>query len=429
MLGFGTYWMDCEPIGPITLFDKSFLQSLSLDESVWFEAFFMPVICPIFYVETLADLAKSPKNRTAESEVRIIAQKTPVLSGGPCMFHQALAAHNLLGAGVPMNGRIPRPEGRYVKGGGRTGVVYDQSPEMKAYGRWRDDQFLDVEREFAAGWRTTLEEADMDGIAKGLRKMGVDGKTCTSLEQAKNMAQAFVQSSTERMERLGTAVEFFEIPRRHHGTLIERWKNRGEPTLANFAPYAAHVLMVEMFFHLAIAARLISPDRPSNRTDIAYLFYVPFCKMFVSSDKLHRRTASLFLRANQEFVWGVDLKGDLKRLNRYFSALPAEEREQGVMRMARHPPMEGGFLTTALWRKLMPNKAFSGRDHANRMDPATSRKLVENLTAFTKGETISESHMKQIGGEPEAMAIKHLVPRRKGSWYLLPKDFPEPAED
>ena len=324
-------------MGPITLFDKSFLQSLSLDEAVWFDAFFMSVICPIFYVETLADLAKTPRNRTAESEVRIIAQKTPQLSGGPCMFHHAMAVQNLLGADVPMDGRVLRPAGRYVKGGGRTGVVYDESPEMKAYGRWREEQFLNVEHEFAAGWRRTLEEADMDEIAKGLRKMGVDGKSCTSLAQAKSMAQAFVQSSTKAIDRLGTAVEFFQIPRRHHDALIDGWKDRGQPPLARFAPYAAYVLTVEMFFHIAVAARLISPDRPSNRTDIAYLFYLPFCMMFVSSDKLHRRTASLFLRGNREFVWGVDLKGDLKRLNTHFSALPAKEREQGVMRMARHP--------------------------------------------------------------------------------------------
>ncbi len=42
-------------MGPITLFDKSFLQSLSIDESVWFDNFFYSVICPIFYVETLAE--------------------------------------------------------------------------------------------------------------------------------------------------------------------------------------------------------------------------------------------------------------------------------------------------------------------------------------------------------------------------------------
>jgi len=38
------------------LFDKSALQGLSLDESVWFDAFFYPNITPLFFVETLADL-------------------------------------------------------------------------------------------------------------------------------------------------------------------------------------------------------------------------------------------------------------------------------------------------------------------------------------------------------------------------------------
>ena len=300
---------------------------------------------------------------------------------------------------------------------------------MKAYSRWGEERFFDVERESAADWRKTLEEADMDEIAKGLRKMGVDSKSCTSLAQAKQMAQAFVKGSSNPFERLATAVQFFQIPRRHHEALIERWTNLHQPPLARFAPYAAYVLTVEMFFHIAVAARLISPDRPSNRTDIAYLFYLPFCKMFVSSDKLHRHTSKLFLRADQEFVWGTDLKADLKRLNARYDALPAEEREKGVMRIARHPPVDGEFLTTTLWRKWLPDTAFLDRDHAGEMDPAVSRKLTESLKAFTEGEMISEAQMKKSGGELEAMAIQRSIPRKKGSWYLLPKDFPDPTDD
>ena len=104
----------------------------------------MPVICPIFYVETLANLAKAPIKRTVEAEVRIIAEKTPELSGSPRLFHQQLAANNLFGCDVPMDGRIPRPGGRYVTSGGQTGIVYDESPEMKAYSRWQNEQFLEV---------------------------------------------------------------------------------------------------------------------------------------------------------------------------------------------------------------------------------------------------------------------------------------------
>ncbi len=45
-------------MGPSALFDKSFLQSLSVDESVWFDHFFSANISPLFYIETLADLDK-----------------------------------------------------------------------------------------------------------------------------------------------------------------------------------------------------------------------------------------------------------------------------------------------------------------------------------------------------------------------------------
>ena len=416
-------------MGPITLFDKSFLQSLTLDEAIWFDAFFMPVICPIFYTETLADLAKAQTNRTADEAVRIIAKKTPEMSGSPCLFHQELAARNLLGYDVPMNGRIPRPGGRYVRGGGRSGIVYDEDPETKAFGRWQDEQFFEVERLFAAGWRRMLEEADLNEIAKVLRDHGVDGKSCTSLEHAKRMAQEIVEGSSNPYTRLAVAARFFDIPQQYHSTLIEQWEDLGRPTLTAFAPYAAYVLTLEMFFHISIAANLISSERPSNRTDIAYLFYLPFCMMFVSSDKLHRRSASPFLRSDQQFVWGPDLKDDLNRLNTHYLALPEEERDLGVMRIASHPPIEGGFLTTKLWRKWMSKTVFSERDHAEAMDPEKSRELVEQLSAFTEGETLSASQSPSTNDEVEAMSIRRSVRRRKGSWYLVPKDLPDTTHE
>lgn len=40
------------------IFDKSFLQSLSVDESVILDQMFSCVITPLFFVETMADLTK-----------------------------------------------------------------------------------------------------------------------------------------------------------------------------------------------------------------------------------------------------------------------------------------------------------------------------------------------------------------------------------
>jgi hypothetical protein len=60
--------------GPVTLFDKSALQSLNVDEAVWFDSFYQTVISRLFFVETLADLSKEVEaGRTPEQ----VVAKTP----------------------------------------------------------------------------------------------------------------------------------------------------------------------------------------------------------------------------------------------------------------------------------------------------------------------------------------------------------------
>jgi len=137
-------------VGPITLFDKSFLQSLSLDEAVWFDNFFTTNICPLFYVETLADLEKAVREgRTPEQEVGIIASKTPELHSSPNTFHGQLMMSNFFGHSIPMDGRIFKSGGHPVKADGKTGVVFDEPPGAMAFSRWQNGEFLEVERKFA----------------------------------------------------------------------------------------------------------------------------------------------------------------------------------------------------------------------------------------------------------------------------------------
>jgi hypothetical protein len=86
--------------------------------------------------------------------------------------------------------------------------------------------------------------------------------------------------------------------------------------------------------------------------DIAYLFYLPFCQVFISGDRLHRRCAPLFMREDQEFVWGLDLKADLGRMNAHYLALPESERARGVMKFAKGPPKTGDFLTARIYDRF-----------------------------------------------------------------------------
>src|SRR3546814_15769181 len=79
-------------MGPIALFDKSFLEGLNIDEAVLFDYFFYLNLCPVFFVETLGDLDKiGNRGRRPEEVVGAIAFKSPQMHGGPNTFHRTLA--------------------------------------------------------------------------------------------------------------------------------------------------------------------------------------------------------------------------------------------------------------------------------------------------------------------------------------------------
>lgn len=410
-------------MGPITLFDKSFLQSLSLDESVWFDHFFYPVICPLFYVETLADLEKAVRQgRTPEQEVGIIASKTPELHGGSCVHHVSLCFNNLMGRPVPMNGRIPVAGGRPVKADGRSGLVMEQAPEAQAFSRWQEGKFLEVERQFAQAWRSALSNLDPLAVAAGIRSMAIGADACKSLEQARGLADTIVQTKERPMDVLKLALLFLGIPIRFEQTIIEKWSAAGYPPLSVYAPFAAYVLTVEIFFQIALGAQLISAERPSNRVDVAYLFYLPFCMVFVSADKLHRRCAPLFLRPDQDFIWGEDLKADLKKLNEHYLKLPESEKEKGIMRFASSPPDTGDYLVAELWdRHLRPWRGNLLNSPAR--DPKKEKELVDYLTKFSEAPTLPPEEVDFLPDDAETLSIHRLVHKRKGSWWQVPKDL------
>ena len=139
-------------IGPITIFDKSALQSLNPDEALWFDWFYKTNITPLFYVETLADLDKQMRGgRTPEHVVGNIAYKTPVIGSELNVHHQTMCLHDLLGETVRMKCLPIVGRGRSVKTGDRMGIIFERPPEMEAFERWQRHDFLDVERRYARG--------------------------------------------------------------------------------------------------------------------------------------------------------------------------------------------------------------------------------------------------------------------------------------
>lgn len=414
-------------MGPITLFDKSFLQSLTVDESVWFDHYLTPNICPVFFVETLADLAKSKlrEGRTAEHEVAIIAEKTPEVSSYVCAYHGQLCLGDLLGYPVPLTGQIPMPGGQTVQMNGQTGLFFPRAPETEAMSRWQAGRFQEVEHIVAREWRQAVSELDLKGMAETMQAIGINGKTCKSLDQAAKTAQDIVQSSNKPFDQMKLLFHFTKIGHQHVPAVLERWKIANYRPLAQHAPYAAHILTIELFFQIALAASLISSDRPSNRVDISYLFYLPFCDVFTSTDRLHKKCAPLFLRKDQDFVWGDDLKADLRQTNAHWlTNLTEAQREAGLNTVPHIPIEHEGSVIAGLWDRHSPDWRNRLKGTAPKMPPEAENRLIEQMKAMRNAPPVNLSDEEKLNMDFPHATVERSVRYRKGSWWQIPKGIP-----
>lgn len=221
---------------------------------------------------------------------------------------------------------------------------------------------------------------------------------------------------------MSLALLFLKVPQDLHQEIMKRWSILNCPPLVEYAPYAAYVLTVEIFLQIALSAHLISSERPSNRVDIAYLFYLPFCMMFVSYDRLHRKCAPLFLRKNQSFIWGQDLKEGLCQVDGHYSKRPDSVKERGVMSFAGAPPKDGNFYVAQLWDRHLPG--WRGRKEIDLSDkPLRNSKLAEEVIRMADAPTISPNEIDFDPSDTDSLTLKRLVRKNKGSWYQVPKDI------
>jgi hypothetical protein len=411
--------------GPILLFDKSILQSLSVDEAVWFDTFFFPCITPVFFTETLADLEKEvQKGRSPEEVVGNLAEKTPI-GGAINVYHHTLSVNELLGRTVELRHVPVVPGGNPVNApNGRRAVVYDSPPEAAALSRWQEHDFLDVERRFAKAWRDALSGIDLDALFRQGRDIIRRVGRPKDLLAAKVTAAELVRKPGSRY--VAEALAGYK-PDDLGRIVLERWRSNGSPPITDYAPYTAHLLLVDLFFCIGLGADLIGRERPSNKIDIAYLYYLPFCMAFTSRDKLHERTAPLFLDNDQVFIRGDDLKTDLAKLDAHYSQLSDEEKLRGVMSFAHYPPVEGEFLTSKLWDQLMRPE---WRDWAQKQSEIRSKendaKIVAEINEIADAQRLSIEDLSEYE-EPEAVLVQRKVPLYRGKWRMVPPEVENSA--
>jgi hypothetical protein len=182
---------------------------------------------------------------------------------------------------------------------------------------------------------------------------------------------------------------------------------------------------VDLFFNLAVAADLISRVRPAgkadNKVDIAYLYYLPFCQVFVSSDNLHKRAVPPFLRDDQSFIAGDELKADLRKLDSHYAALPEDVKTSGFYNFAAEPPEDPSFLITKLWDKHLP-RWRQIKAEKEPLDKSKDAAVVAELNRLQQAAESADPAQRLPLEEMQFVQITRNPQRRKGKWLRYPKD-------
>jgi hypothetical protein len=416
------------PPGPHLIFDKSALQCLSLDETNWLDNFFYTVITPLFFAETLADLEKElGKGRTPDQVVGSLAIRTPDMHATPCAHHRKIMGGVLYGEKVPLDGRIPRDEGKVVELDGKIGVFYSKSPVEEALERWHHGEFLDVERQIAKQWRRELSGIDHTAAYSYFQNWFLMGKP-KNLAEVKTLTDAYIDGSPQD-GAFKFGLDLLDVNPTRQAEILERWKAAGSPSIREFVPYFRHIFGVDLFFELAIASDHISQVRPAgkadNKVDIAYLYYLPFCHIFKSRGNLHKRVVPLFLREDQSFVDAGELKADLQKLDVHYSALPEELKASGFHNFAANPPEDMSFLVTRLWDKHLPSWRKI-KENKKPPDKLKDMKIVEEINRIQEmaesGGPVNTAQRPSFE-ETQFMQIIRNPLRRKGKWLRYSKDL------
>jgi hypothetical protein len=234
--------------------------------------------------------------------------------------------------------------------------------------------------------------------------------------------------------RLKLAAMALQLPPEAEAFVLKKWQASGRRSLLRYAPYAAHVLTVELFGHIAAQAGLLTNY---DGQDIGYFSYLPFSFLFVSSDKLQRQSAAVFMGKDQKFIWGPELKAGLARIVEQYKNLPREEQEKGMTRYALFPPRE--TLVAALlddFRETMRRREQERRTELfNR--PPVEAPAPRDLTPFPTAEPDLAKHLNRFRdapglapedvdfdtANPDILSVKRAVQKRRGSFWQLPKDL------
>lgn len=372
-------------MGPIIILDKSTLQSLSIDEIVILHKYYLLNIVPVLTIEILGDLKKPSTHTISEKKVTELANKLLPFDSGVNVHYKDSITASLLGHDVKMDRRPVIGGGRSVlTKDGEKGIIFEETPAEKALLRWRNGDFTEAEKILAERWRESTRGVDLESFKKHLKDVYNAIPKFNNLENLKRFLENLLIQPAYQINFLTLLIYEFNLNFDIAQKIFHKWETEGQMTIQTFSPYAFYCFSVNLFFQFGLMNNLMG-TRATNRVDLEYAYYFPFCMAFGSNDKFHKLISPFFLMSNQSFISGQELKSDLSAISDKWKSLDEKGRSEWRLKFGSAPPENPESLSSRLWRKYMSPKKDHG-DIASNLSKEQGKKLAAFIQSKIDGE-------------------------------------------
>jgi hypothetical protein len=338
---------------PHIILDKSVFQELGIPEFTPLDRYFKFVIPPILLREIIGDVAaddRDPAGRVANFAGRF------GLSSVICQHHEQLVLSSLLGDTPPMNGRtVPVNMQAVVRQDGAFGYQVVHSADQASLLRWEERVFLPEEIAWAERWRKRPRVIRTNFYVKTLARAGVVIQKPKNLDHLRSVVDEIFRNPAVQGKLLYLIFTEFNVPQDRRATIIKMWFAARKPLLEVCAPYAAFCIRANLF--LAIGGLSVDvlgkPDQHDLR-DLEYCYYLPFCEVFATTDRKHRKLVQLLIRGDQLLV-GVELRPDLQRFAGEWETMSDEEKKAHHLMHWFQPTPHDASIICQIWERFRPD--------------------------------------------------------------------------
>ena len=400
-------------MGPCIILDKSTLQSLSPDEIFILNKFYFIHITPVLLMEILGDLKKPTKNGLSEDKVKLLANKILPSDSAIGAHFMHLIIASLSGYPVEM-GRRPHIAGgvQVESESGEKGVVFEVSQEEKALNNWKIGNFTEAESLLSEQWRESTKALDLEAFKRDSKQKMKILKSPRNIEQLHHYLSSFLTQEELQTGLLQSLIEAIRLDFGMAQKIFLRWEQSKYKLIKDFSPYAYFFLKVLTLFQLGLTFDLIG-TRATNKIDLEYIYYLPFCMIFISNDKFHKSITGTFLSSDQAFVDGEDLKKDLANLSNEWNKLKEPRKAAWEAKYGHGPPARSDCLTYILWKRFWPKWKPGKKTERTKRSPEEEAKLIEKIRNL-ESSPVDHGAWKSSFDDPK---VDFLIRKREVSIY------------